>query len=177
MNTEDRIGCRCERGVALVIALMATVLLTALGSALILLSVAETDISVNYRNAQEALYGADAGIERAVQDLLSLPQWDPVLAGAVQSTFVDGTLTPTLPAGSSLDLDAATRRLQDESDASLMPLRYGVPTIRSGSSTPTDRSPVCCRHRPSRASCTSSCGLPMTRPNAMPTRFVTETAC
>ena len=45
-----------ERGIALLLTLMATVLLTALGGALITLTTAETAIASNYRNAVEAFY-------------------------------------------------------------------------------------------------------------------------
>ncbi|MEE9532967.1 MAG: hypothetical protein V3W06_00995 [Acidimicrobiia bacterium] len=47
-----------ERGIALLLTLMATVLLTALGGALITLTTAETAIASNYRNAgRGVLYG------------------------------------------------------------------------------------------------------------------------
>ena len=55
---------RKEDGVALIIALMATMLLTGLGMTLMLLSNTETQISSNYRNSQEGLYAADAAVER-----------------------------------------------------------------------------------------------------------------
>ena len=106
-----------ERGAALLVALMATLLLTALGSALVLLTTAETAISANYRLGQETLYAADAGIERAAQDLLSVPQWNDVLAGRTRSPFADTTATPTLPDGSLLDLAAETAMLQRATDA------------------------------------------------------------
>ena len=112
----DRHRATEERGAALLIALMATLLLTALGSAMVLLTTTETAISANYRAAQEALYVADAGIERVAQDLLTVPQWDGVLAGQVRSAFVDTTTTPTLPDGSPLDLSAETVALQQLTD-------------------------------------------------------------
>lgn len=108
---------RDEGGTALVIALMATLLLTALGTALILLTNTETAISANYRDAQEALYAADAGIERVVQDLLLVPRWNDVLAGSLQSGFIDTTLTPTLADGSTVDLNAETANLQADTDS------------------------------------------------------------
>jgi len=105
-----------DKGVALLIALMATLLLTALGSALVLLTQTETAITANYRNAEEALYSADAGVERVVQDLLTVARWDDVLAGTMRSSFIDTTLTPTGPDGSPIDLNAATTNLQNETD-------------------------------------------------------------
>jgi hypothetical protein len=109
---------RDERGVALIIALMTSMLLTALGVALIMVTNTETQITANFRNGQEALYAADAGVERVVQDLLLVPRWDDILTGTLTSGFVDGTMTPTLPGGGTqIDLTTATAQLQAESDA------------------------------------------------------------
>ena len=106
-----------ERGVALIIALMAMVLMTALGMALMLVSETETLIGSNYRDSVEGSYVADAGIERVMQDVLSIPDWNAILASAdnvqagVTSGFVDGTLTPTLPDGRVIDLAKATNMI------------------------------------------------------------------
>src|SRR3989442_13643114 len=58
-----------EQGVALIIALMAMLLLTALGMALTMTTMTETRITGNYRNGSEALYAADAAGEPVMQDL------------------------------------------------------------------------------------------------------------
>jgi hypothetical protein len=109
---------RDERGVALIIALMTSMLLTALGVALIMVTNTETQITANFRNGQEALYAADAGVERVVQDLLLAPRWDDILTGTLTSGFVDGTMAPTLPGGGiQIDLTTATAQLQAETDA------------------------------------------------------------
>ena len=106
-----------EQGVALIIALMASMLLTALGIALIMVTNTETQITANFRNGQEALYAADAGVERVVQDLLMVPRWNDILTGTLTSGFVDGTMTPTLPGGGSqIDLTTATSQLQAETN-------------------------------------------------------------
>jgi Tfp pilus assembly protein PilX len=105
-----------ERGAALIVALLATMLLTALGVAMVMVSNTETMIANNYRIAQEALYSADAGIEWAVQDLLMVPRWNDILAGSTQSSFIDTTTTPTLPAGGSISLTAMTTSLQSATD-------------------------------------------------------------
>ena len=52
-----------------------------------------TFIAGNFRNSQEALYAADAAVERVVQDLLLVPRWNDILSGASQSGFVDGAMT------------------------------------------------------------------------------------
>ena len=95
-----------ERGSALVVALLSLLLLTALGLALTLTTMTETAISTNQRNSQEAANAADAAIERAMQDLLAIPDWNRALSGAEQSSFVDGAPSGTreLPNGSTVDL-------------------------------------------------------------------------
>ncbi|HEX5475754.1 MAG TPA: pilus assembly PilX N-terminal domain-containing protein [Vicinamibacterales bacterium] len=113
-----------EEGVALIVALMATMLLTALGMTLMLLSNTETQVSANYRNSQEALYAADAGVERIVQDLLEIPRWDDILAAGTgasecagtSSSFVDttcgATVTGTIPfSNQTVNLIKATDNL------------------------------------------------------------------
>jgi hypothetical protein len=108
-----------ERGIALIIALMAMMLLTALGAAVVMVSNTETHIAGNYRNSQEALYAADAAVERVVQDLLLIPRWNDILAGTAQSSFVDGASSSpkTLPGGGTITLDRATADLQANTDA------------------------------------------------------------
>ena len=107
-----------EDGTALIIALMSMMLLTALGAATVMVSRTETAIANNYRNSQEALYAADAAVERVVQDLLMVPRWNDILAGVAVSGFIDGASSSAkvLPNGSSITLTAATTELQNETD-------------------------------------------------------------
>ncbi|MBI3262489.1 MAG: hypothetical protein HYZ58_04985 [Acidobacteria bacterium] len=97
---------RGERGVALVIALMAMLLLSALGLTLVMATSTETMIAANYRGGTEGLYAADAAVERAMQDLLTIQDWNRVLTGATASAFIDGAPggVRALPNGSQLDL-------------------------------------------------------------------------
>ena len=114
-----------EDGTALILSLMSMMLLTALGAAVIMVSRTETAIANNYRNSQEALYAADAAVERVVQDLLMVPRWNDILAdggsgvAGVTSSFTVGSPASaiTLPAGGRITLNAATAALQSESDA------------------------------------------------------------
>jgi hypothetical protein len=106
-----------ERGSAIIIALVATVLLSALGVGLVLMSNTEGSIAANFRDGSETLYAADAAVERVVQDILLVPRWNDILAGTAQSAFVDATLTPTTPGGEPLDLVAMTAEVQAQSDA------------------------------------------------------------
>jgi len=122
MNSRFTARLADQQGTALIIALMAMMLLTALGAAVVIVSNTETHIAMNYRNSQEALYGADAAVERVVQDLLLIPRWNDILSGASQSGFVDGAMTSakTLPAGGTMTLccgpNTATAQLQAETD-------------------------------------------------------------
>jgi len=52
-----------ERGIALLVALLALVVLTFLGLALAATTTTELQIATNYRRSQQALYNAEAGIE------------------------------------------------------------------------------------------------------------------
>ena len=136
-------------GAALIIALMAMMLLTALGAAVVMVSNTETHIAGNYRNSQEALYAADAAVERVVQDLLLIPRWNDILGGTAQSGFVDG--------GDDRVQDAARRRHDDAllrheygdraapgGDRRAQPV--GHQQSRSGSCLPGARSATCCRN-------------------------------
>jgi Tfp pilus assembly protein PilX len=95
-----------DRGSALVVALLSLLLLTALGLALALTTSTETAIATNQRMGQEAMNAADAAIERAMQDLLALPDWNRALSGTEQSGFVDGAPggSRTLPDGTTVNL-------------------------------------------------------------------------
>jgi Tfp pilus assembly protein PilX len=96
---------RNEQGSALVVALLSLLLLTALGLALVLTTTTETVIANNQRLGQEAANAADAALERAMQDLLAIPDWNRALGGTDQSSFTDGSPGPrTLPDGTTIDL-------------------------------------------------------------------------
>ena len=91
---------------AIIVALMAMLLMSALGAALVLTTSSEAIIAANFRNAQEGVYAADAALEIAMDDLASMPEWNPALDGSAQAAFVDGPPSGvrTLADGSSLDL-------------------------------------------------------------------------
>lgn len=95
-----------ENGTALLVALMAMLLMTALGIALVLTTSSETMIASHFRNSGEGLYAADAVLERSLDDLLTVADWNQLLNGTVQSSFVDGPPSGAraLADGSSIDL-------------------------------------------------------------------------
>jgi Tfp pilus assembly protein PilX len=105
---------RDERGVALVVALLSMLLLSALGIGLMMTTTAESMIATNYRDSGEALYAADAGIERVIQDLLTVPDWNRLLEeNNARTSFTDGADPGdrTLPDGSTISLVSATNML------------------------------------------------------------------
>jgi len=104
-----RIDIRRERGIALMAALMAMLLLATLGAALLLTTSSETIIAGNFRTSGEGLYAADAALERVVDDLLIVTDWNSLLSGASRSGFVDGAPSGprTLSDGSTIDLTEA----------------------------------------------------------------------
>ena len=119
MSTQSPIAplagrARSERGVALIIAMMAIALMTALAMALVATTMTETRISSNYSDGAEALYAADAAVERVMQDLLTVPDWNNILNGSLQSSFVDGAPTGTraMADGTQLDLTEATNMVR-----------------------------------------------------------------
>jgi len=95
-----------ERGVALIVTLMAILLLSAMAAGLILTTTANTLITANGGAAIEAYYGAEAAFERTMAELKVAPTFTPVLSGATGSMFVDGSPsgTRTLPDGAQIDL-------------------------------------------------------------------------
>lgn len=99
-----------ERGTVLITVLMALLLLTALGLALVLTTSTELLIAGEYRHALEGLYGAEAALERALLDLVAVPDWNTILTGNNRSTFGDGAPTGTriMADGSTMDLTQAT---------------------------------------------------------------------
>ena len=145
MNINQRLRSRLanQEGSALIIALMAMMLLTALGAAVVMVSNTESRSAGNYRNSQEALYAADAAVERVVQDLLLVP------AGTTSSTAprspalstATTTADQTLPGGGHGD--ALLRRQHRHRSASGRHRHAricGARTIRAGSFSPGARS-------------------------------------
>ena len=105
---------RNERGVALIIALMTLMLLSGLGLGLLVITTSEGTLAVNNRDSSEALYAADAVVERVMQDLLLATDWNGLLQGTTQSPFLDGppSGTKSLPNnGGTIDLTALTNQI------------------------------------------------------------------
>ena len=90
-----------ERGMALLVVLLALLLISAISLGLVVMSNSETNISANFRDEQVAFFGAKGGVEEvrdrlrgAAIDSLSLP---PALPGTPGPNF--GVLYITNPVG------------------------------------------------------------------------------
>jgi len=84
------VDVRADNGVAVLAALFAMLLMTAIGAALVLTTSSETIIAANFRASTEAFYAADAAVERAMVELNGIADWNAVLTGSRRSVFVDG---------------------------------------------------------------------------------------
>jgi hypothetical protein len=98
---------------AIIAALMATLLMSALGAALVMTTSADALIAANFRTTYEGLYAADAALERSIDDLATVADWSAVLDGSVSSAFVDGPPAGvrTMADGSLLDPSQAPNML------------------------------------------------------------------
>jgi hypothetical protein len=115
---------RSEKGAALLIAIITTLLLAALAASLVYISTTETLIASAFRHAEEASNAADAALERALLDLDLLADWSTALLPApanVPSSFCDARTQFVAPDGRRFDLGQLTTQRQRDSDA-----MYGV---------------------------------------------------
>jgi hypothetical protein len=106
-----------DRGTALVVAMMAVALLSALALSLSVLTSIETKVAANFSTAHEMMAAAETALEFAVRETLGITDWSGIAAGSTRSVFVDGApLGPrTLADGSTVDLTALTATLGDDS--------------------------------------------------------------
>src|SRR5689334_17652777 len=95
--------------------MLTAVLLSALGSSLLLVADLERLAAANAGFGAEALAAAEAGAERAIVDLRRAADWTAVVNGAASSTFAGPGGAVHLPAGGTLDLTARTADLQAQS--------------------------------------------------------------
>jgi Tfp pilus assembly protein PilX len=110
-------GANRDAGAALVLTLLVTVLLAALGRGLITLGDTEAALAHNHRAAGEVRYAADAALERALAEIGSVASWTDLLTGLARSPLHASSTTPATPWGTPLDLAALTIELQAASDA------------------------------------------------------------
>lgn len=102
-----------EPGTALIAALLAISLFSALGLALSLSSAVDRMAAANHDDAVHLLNMADAALELAARDLGGIADWNAVLDGRVRSPTVDGPPSGTrrISADSVIDLTGLTNAL------------------------------------------------------------------
>ncbi len=94
-----------DEGAAMVIALLALSMLTAVGVAMLLNSSSDVVIAGAFRDQRSGIYAADAIVARAL-DEIAAADWTSLLSGSRSATLVDGAPrgTRTLSDGSVIDL-------------------------------------------------------------------------
>ncbi len=102
-----------ERGIALIMVVLVTTFLSALGIGLMLALFMDRLASGNLAGSVAMLFAADAGIELAARDLAIASDWDAVLSGVERSSFTDGAAAGprAIPGGGAVDLTSATNQL------------------------------------------------------------------
>jgi hypothetical protein len=102
-----------ERGIALILVMLVTSFLSALGLGLMLAVFMDRLATGNMAGSVAMLYAADAGIELAARDLAQMDNWDAVLTGAEQGSVTDGAPSGVrdVPGGGTVDLTATTNVL------------------------------------------------------------------
>ncbi len=106
----DRVRDSGARGAALLMTMMVLLLLSVLAAAVGLAATVERAVAANHRRSVEALYAAEAALERALGEMPPVGSVDAVLGGSQRSSFVDGPPGGwrARPDGATLDLSALT---------------------------------------------------------------------
>ena len=117
-----------ERGIALIMVVLVTTFLSALGMGLILAVFMDRMATGNMAGSVAMLYSADAGIDLAARELAQAPSFDAVLSGAHRSAFVDGAPggVRRLPGGGVVDLSAGTNMLNCGKAAACSPAQMNA---------------------------------------------------
>lgn len=98
-----------DRGVALVVAMLIMILLSALGLSLTAVTTTEAQVAHSYSSGSESFYAADAALELVMNELALQPDWTRVLDGSVSSSFVDpGVASGRWPGGRARSSSDAT---------------------------------------------------------------------
>lgn len=102
-----------ERGIALVMAILVTTFLSALGIGVLMAVFMDRLATGNMSGSVAMLYAADSAIEIAARDLARIADWNGVLNGTQASSFTDGTPggVRSLPGGGVVDLTLMTNML------------------------------------------------------------------
>jgi hypothetical protein len=102
--------------------MMTISLLAAMVASLTLVTVTETAVAANYRDASEALYAADAAVEFTLQEIARVDDWSDLVGGPEPTVLVDVPFQELVPgvAGTSrvhVTVWLADRSPEPEDDA------------------------------------------------------------
>ena len=75
-----------QRGIALILVLLVTSFLSAIGLGLVLIVIMDRLATGNVRGSVAMLYAADAALELAARDLAMIEDWSLALTGASRSS-------------------------------------------------------------------------------------------
>lgn len=118
-----------DTGVALLPVLLLTLLTSAVVLALAVVVRIEVLVAARHHRATAALHAAEAGVHAALGELRHLPDWTPVVTGAMQSSQADGAFAGarTVPGAGPIALccgpGSAAARLASEMALSAVPAR------------------------------------------------------
>jgi len=84
---------------ALVTALMAMLMMLALGAGVAMTTLTEGAIAANHRDGLQALYAAEAGIDLAINRLRAVADWQTIVNGRDAVLLLDGRLVDLLQTG------------------------------------------------------------------------------
>ena len=102
-----------QRGIALLLVVVITTFLSALGIGVMMAVFMDRLAAGNLAGSVAMLYAADSGIQIAARDLARVDQWNTVLSGAARGAFTDGgpAGVRAVPGGGDIDLSVATNML------------------------------------------------------------------
>ena len=102
-----------QRGIALIMVVLVTTFLSALGLGLVLAVFMDRLAAGNMAGSLAMLYAADSAIEIAARDLAQIDDWNGVLSGNQRSSFTDGAAGGVrgLSGGGAVDLTSTTNML------------------------------------------------------------------
>jgi hypothetical protein len=102
-----------DKGIALIMVVLVTAFLSALGLGMLLAVFMDGLATGNMTGSVAMLYAADSAIEIAARDMAHIDDWDAVLRGEQRATFTDGIAggVRTLPGGGTVDLTLITNML------------------------------------------------------------------
>ena len=118
-----------ERGAALLMALIAAALVTAIASTMVLSSSADLLITGSHRASTETMYAAEAAAQRTIGELATIADWNTVLASPpsnVLASFDDGFTTVVTEDGRGLSMAVLTSRRQAMSTVTYGPGAFGA---------------------------------------------------